>query len=158
VISKRSPIKKPLNVFLLREIEALLSRGNLNPKKIPKRTKIRHKKLFNKMCLHKGYIPRIIPYNNHVININNENIPTTRWCVHKQNDIMNIGRETSISDHRSETLKPSLRSLLEAIKETMKVTNHAHKNNCWHQILAKPRRFLWLKSSTKKYSLIEEYK
>jgi hypothetical protein len=78
VISKRSPIKKPLNVFLLREIEALLSRGNLNPKKIPKRTKIRHKKLFNKMCLHKGYIPRIIPYNNHVININNENIPTTR--------------------------------------------------------------------------------
>jgi hypothetical protein len=71
---------------------------------------------------------------------------------------MNIGTETSMSDHRSKTLKPSLRSLLEAIKEMTKVTNHAHKNNCWHQILAKPRRFLWLKSSTKKYSLIEEYK
>lgn len=78
VISMISPIQKPLNVFLLREIEALQSRGSLNPKKISKITKIRHKKLLNKIFLRKGNILRIIPCNNHAINIKDEKGPTMR--------------------------------------------------------------------------------
>jgi hypothetical protein len=54
MIIKRSTVKKPMNIFLLRKVEALRSGQNLNPKKIPKRTKIRHKKLVTKTCLHKG--------------------------------------------------------------------------------------------------------
>jgi uncharacterized protein YdhG (YjbR/CyaY superfamily) len=48
--------------------------------------------------------------------------------MYAQSRIMSIVRKTSSCDHRSKTLKPSLRSLLEAIKETMKTTNHALKN------------------------------
>jgi hypothetical protein len=37
---------------------------------------------------------------------------------------MRAGEKTSSCDHRGKTLKPSLRSLLKAIKGAMKMTNH----------------------------------
>jgi hypothetical protein len=44
--------------------------------------------------------------------------------VDKESQIMSTGRKTSSSDHRGKMLKPSVRSLLKAIKGAMKVTNH----------------------------------
>jgi hypothetical protein len=44
--------------------------------------------------------------------------------VDKKNRIISAGRKTSSSDHRGKTLKPSVRSLLKAIKGATKVTNH----------------------------------
>jgi hypothetical protein len=44
IISKRTLIEKILNILLLREKETF-SRGQLNPKKVSQRAKIRHKKL-----------------------------------------------------------------------------------------------------------------
>jgi hypothetical protein len=41
---------------------------------------------------------------------------------------MSTSRETNNNDHRSETLKPSLRRLVEAIKRMIKATNHALGN------------------------------
>jgi len=46
-----------------------MCRGNLNPNKITKRAKIRHKKLLTQTCLDKGNELRIISCDNHVINI-----------------------------------------------------------------------------------------
>jgi hypothetical protein len=51
VISKRNTIKKILNILLLRQKEPLRRGGDLNPKKVPQRAKIRHKKLITKMSL-----------------------------------------------------------------------------------------------------------
>jgi hypothetical protein len=48
----------------LREIEALRHGGDLNPKKIMKRTKIRHKKLLTQTCLHKCNMLTIITSDN----------------------------------------------------------------------------------------------
>lgn len=76
MISKRSTIKKILNILFLRQIEALKCRGNCNPKKETKRTKIRRKKLLTKMGLDKGDILRIISSNDHIIDIK-EKSPTT---------------------------------------------------------------------------------
>jgi hypothetical protein len=45
--------------------------------------------------------------------------------VDKKSRIMSDGRKTSRCDHKDKTLKPSLRSLLKAIKGSMKMTNHA---------------------------------
>jgi hypothetical protein len=42
----------------------------------------------------------------------------------KKSWIMSAGGKTSSSDHRGKTLKPSMRSLLKAIKGVMNVTNH----------------------------------
>jgi hypothetical protein len=56
VIGQRYPIKKPLNVFLLREIEAARSRGNHISNKILKRAKNRHKKPFTKMSFKAIYL------------------------------------------------------------------------------------------------------
>jgi hypothetical protein len=42
----------------------------------------------------------------------------------KESRIMSAGEKTSSCDHRGKTMKPSLRSLLKAIKEATKVTNH----------------------------------
>jgi hypothetical protein len=74
-ISKRRTIKKTLNVLFLRQVEALRHGGDLNSKKITKRTKIRRKKLLAQTCLHKGNIPRIIISDNRIINISNS-LPT----------------------------------------------------------------------------------
>jgi hypothetical protein len=53
VINKRSSIEKILNILLLRQKEPLW-RGDLNPKNVPQRIKIRHKKLITKMSLNKA--------------------------------------------------------------------------------------------------------
>jgi hypothetical protein len=128
VISKRSTIKKIMNILLLRQKEPLRHGGDLNPKKVPQRTKIRHKKLIIKTSLDKSNILRVITSDDHVINIKKEKSPTMRWHVDKESCIMSAGGKSSSRDHRGKTLKPRPRSLLKAIKGTMKVTNHALRN------------------------------
>jgi hypothetical protein len=123
VISKRSSIKKILNIFLLRQKESLNGRGDLNPKEVPQRNKIRHKKLITKMSLNKGNVLRVITSNDHVIHVKKENSPTTRWHVNKESQIMSASGKASSCDHRGKTLKPSPRSLLKSIKGAMKVTD-----------------------------------
>jgi hypothetical protein len=78
VISKRSLIKKILNILLLRQKEPLIRRGDLNPKEAPQRTKIKHKKLITKTGLNKGNVLRIITSDDHVIHIKKEKSHTTR--------------------------------------------------------------------------------
>jgi hypothetical protein len=124
VISKRSTIKKILNILLLRQKEPLRHVGDLNPKKVPQRTKIRHKKLITKTSLNKSNILWVITSDDHVVHVKKEKSPTTRWHVDKESQIMSAGGKTSSYDHRGKTLKPSLRSLLKAIKGATKVTNH----------------------------------
>jgi hypothetical protein len=116
VISKRSTIKKILNILLLRQKEPL-RRGDLN-------LEIIHKKLITKMSLDKSNILWVITSDDHVIHVK-EKSPTTRWHVDKENRIMSADGKTSSCDHRGKTLKPSPRSLLKAIKGAMNVTNHA---------------------------------
>src|SRR3954468_22408476 len=69
LIPKSSTSKKILNILFLRDVKAIRSGGNLNPKKVSKRTKISHKELITKTSLNKGYIVRIITGNDHIINI-----------------------------------------------------------------------------------------
>jgi hypothetical protein len=76
MISKRSSIEKILNILLLRQ-KTLRCRGDLNPKKVPQRTKIRHKKLITKMSLNKGNVLRVITSDDHVIHVKKEKSPTT---------------------------------------------------------------------------------
>src|SRR6185503_21184819 len=80
--------------------------------------------MLTKTCLHKGNVLRIISCDDHVINIKKEKSTTTRGSVNKERRIMSTGRKASSSDHRGKTLKPSTRSLLEAIKRAAKTTNH----------------------------------
>jgi hypothetical protein len=128
VINKRSSIEKILNILLLRQKEPLRRRGDLNPKEIPQRTNIRHKKLITKMSLNKDNILRVITSDDHIIHVKKKKSPTMRWHVDKESQIMSAARKTSSCDHRGKTLKPSLRSLLKAIKGAMKVTNHTLKD------------------------------
>jgi hypothetical protein len=78
VINKRSTIKKILNILLLRQKESLRRGGDLNPKKVPQRAKIRHKKLITKTSLDKSNILRVITSDDHVIHVKKEKTPTTR--------------------------------------------------------------------------------
>jgi hypothetical protein len=78
VISKRSTIKKILNILLLRQKEPLRRGGDLNPKKIPQRTKIRHKKLITKTSLNKSNIFIVITSDDHVVQVKKAKSPTTR--------------------------------------------------------------------------------
>jgi hypothetical protein len=125
VISKRSTIKKIFNILLLRQKELLRRGGGLNPKKVPQRAKIRHKKLITKTSLDKNNILRVITSDDHVVHVKKEKGPTTRWHVDKKSRIMSAGGKTSSCGHRGKTLKPSPRSLLKAIKGATKMTNHA---------------------------------
>jgi hypothetical protein len=122
VISKKSSIEKILNILLLRQ-KKTLKRGDLNPKKVPQRTKIRHKNLITKTSLNKSNVLRVITSDDHVVHVKEKSL-TTRWHVDKKNRIMSAGRKTNGSDHKGKTLKPSARSLLKAIKGAMKVINH----------------------------------
>jgi hypothetical protein len=128
MISKRSTIKKILNILLLRQKKTLKRGGDLNPKKVPQRVKIRHKKLITKMSLDKSNILSVITSDDHVVHVKKEKGPTTRSHVDKKSRIMSAGRKTSSCDHRGKMLKPSLRSLLKAIKGATKMTNHALKD------------------------------
>jgi hypothetical protein len=47
-----------------------------------------------------------------------------RGSVNEERRIMSTGTKASSSDHRSKTLEPSTRSLLEAIKQAAKTTDH----------------------------------
>jgi hypothetical protein len=78
VISKRNTIKKILNILLLRQKEPLRRGGDLNPKKVPQRTKIIHKKLITKTSLDKSNILRVIPSDDHVVHVKKEKSLTTR--------------------------------------------------------------------------------
>jgi hypothetical protein len=78
VISKRSSIEKIMNILLLRQKEPLGCGGDLNPKKVPQWTKIRHKKLITKTRLNKGNVVRVITSDDHVVHVKNEKSPTTR--------------------------------------------------------------------------------
>jgi hypothetical protein len=78
VISKRSKIKKILNILLLRQKEPLRCGGDLNPKKVLQRAKIRHKKLITKTRLDKSNILKVITSDDHVIHVKKEKGPITR--------------------------------------------------------------------------------
>src|SRR3954471_7481469 len=84
LIPKSSTSKKILNILFLGDVKAIRSVGNLNPKKVSKRTKISHKKLITKTSLNKGYILRIITSNDHIINIEKKKSASTRRGVNKQ--------------------------------------------------------------------------
>jgi hypothetical protein len=87
------------------------------PKKVTKRTKIRHKKFLNQTCLDKGNTLRVI--NNVIMS------STYRRIVNSQYMIMSTGRETSNSDHRSKLLKPCMRGLLKAVERATKTAYRA---------------------------------
>jgi hypothetical protein len=92
MISESSTIKKIMDVLFLGQLETLRCRENLNPKKVTKRTKIRHQKLLTETRLHKGYILRIFSRNDHIINIKKEKSPTTSGSVNKKRGIMITGK------------------------------------------------------------------
>jgi hypothetical protein len=102
MISKRSLIKKIMNIFLLRQKETLRRGGDLNLKEVPQRTKIRHKKLITKMSLNKGNVLRIITGDDHVVNIKKEKSPTTRWHVDK--DWQTQRKEDEVSQPPKDTV------------------------------------------------------
>ncbi|KAK1609953.1 hypothetical protein QYE76_033626 [Lolium multiflorum] len=124
LIPKSRTSKKILNVLFLRDRKAIRSGGNLNAKKIAKRTKISHKKLISKTILDKVNILGIITSNDHIINIEKKKSASTRTSVNEKCWIMKTRRETSSCHHRGEALKPGTRGLFETIERTSKTTNH----------------------------------
>jgi hypothetical protein len=56
VITKSSTSKEILDILFLGDIKSIGGGGNLNPKKVAKRTKISHKNLLTKTGLNKGNI------------------------------------------------------------------------------------------------------
>jgi hypothetical protein len=60
LITKSSMSKKILDILFLGDIKTIRSGGNLNPKKVAKRTKTSHKKILTKAGLNKGNILRVI--------------------------------------------------------------------------------------------------
>jgi hypothetical protein len=94
--------------------------GDLNLKKVPQRTKIRHKKLITKTSLNKGNVLRVITSDDHVVHVKKKKSLITRWHVDKKSRIMSTGEKTSGSDHKGKTLKPNARSLLKVTKHTLR--------------------------------------
>ena len=66
---------------------------------------------------------RIISSNNHIINIKKNKSDTSRGSSNKESSVMRTQSETLLSNNWAKLFKPSSRSLLEAIKSTMKATN-----------------------------------
>jgi hypothetical protein len=81
LITKRSTSKEILDILFLGDIKSIRSGGNLNPKKVVKRTKISHKKVFTKTGLNKGNILRVTAGDEHAINIEEEKSASTRRNV-----------------------------------------------------------------------------
>jgi hypothetical protein len=125
LITKSSTIKEILDILFLGDKKSIRGGGNLNPKKVAKRSKIRHKKILTKTGLNKGNMLRVITSDDHVINIEEEKSPPTRRSVNKQCGIMSARRETRGSHHRGKTLKPGSMGLFQTIKRASKTTNHA---------------------------------
>jgi hypothetical protein len=135
LITKSITSKKILDILFLRDIKAIRSGENLNPKKVAKRTKISHKELLVKTGLNKGNILRIIAGNDHIINTEEEKGPSSRRSVNKQHGIMSAGRETGSCDNRGKALKPGARGMFQAIKRAQKATNHAIRNRVpWRRL------------------------
>ena len=84
LISKSNTSKKILDILFLGYKKAIRGRRDFNPKKVAKRSKIRHKKLLTKTSLYKGNILRVVASDDHVINIEKKKSPTTRRRVNKQ--------------------------------------------------------------------------
>jgi hypothetical protein len=84
VISKRCSIEKIMNILLLRQKEPLKHGRELNPKEVPQRTKIRHKKLITKTGLNEGNILRVITSDDHVIHVKKEKSPTTKQHMNEE--------------------------------------------------------------------------
>ncbi|XP_040245347.1 uncharacterized protein [Aegilops tauschii subsp. strangulata] len=124
LITKSSTSKKILNILFLGDVETIRGRGDLNPKKIAKWTKISHEELVAKASLNKGNVVRVVTSDDHVINIEKEKSPTTRRRVNKQHDIMITGQETNGGHHRGEALKPGARGLFKTIEGATKSTDH----------------------------------
>jgi hypothetical protein len=83
LITKSSTSEEILNILFLRDMKAIRSGGNLNPKEVAKRTKISHKELLTKTGLNKGNILRIIAGDDHIINIEEEKSPSLKRSVNK---------------------------------------------------------------------------
>jgi hypothetical protein len=128
LIPKSSTSKKILEILFLGDRKTIRSGGNLNPKKVAKRTKISHKKLVTKTGLNKGNILRIITSDDHIVNIEEKKSASTRRNVNKQRRIMSARREARSSHYRGETLKPSARGLFQAIKRAPKTADHPIRN------------------------------
>jgi hypothetical protein len=87
LITKNNMSKEILDILFLGDIKAIRG-GNLNPKKIAKRTKISHKKMLTQMGLNKGNVLRVITNDDHVIEIEKgKNLPK-RKGVKKQREIL----------------------------------------------------------------------
>jgi hypothetical protein len=69
VSSETRTIKKIMNVLSLGEVVAVECGCDLNPKKVTKRTQVRHMKLLTKTDLNKGNILIIIPRDEHIIDV-----------------------------------------------------------------------------------------
>jgi hypothetical protein len=72
-----------MDILFLGDIKSIRSGGNLDPKKVAKRTKISHKKLLTKTGLDKGNILGVIAGDNHVIDIEEEKGTHARRSVNK---------------------------------------------------------------------------
>ena len=66
---------------------------------------------------------RIISSNNHIINIKKNTSDTSRGSSDKESSVMRTRSETLLNDNWAKLFKPSLRSLLEAIKSMTKAAN-----------------------------------
>jgi hypothetical protein len=128
VISETRTIKKIMNVLSLGEVIVVECGSHLNPKKITKRAQVRHMKLFTKTHLNKGNILRIIPCDEHIIDVKKNKGASTGGSVNEKSRIMLTGSKTNSGDNRGEVLKPSTRGLLEAIERTAETTNMAIRN------------------------------
>jgi hypothetical protein len=66
--------KMILNVPFSGQINTVRGVGDFNPKKVTKRTMIRHEKLLTKTCLLKLHLLRIITDDDHITNIKKKNV------------------------------------------------------------------------------------
>jgi hypothetical protein len=83
LIPKSSTSKKILDILFLGDRKTIRCGGNLDPKKVAKRTKISHKKLTTKTGLNKGNILRIITSDDHIVNIEEKKSASMRRNVNK---------------------------------------------------------------------------
>jgi hypothetical protein len=85
LITKSSTSKEILDILFLGDIKTIKGGGNLNPKKVAKRTKISHKKLLTKAGLNKGNVLRVVVASeDHVIDIEKKKSSPARRGVNKQ--------------------------------------------------------------------------
>ena len=79
--------------------------------------------MLTKEVLKRANICRIISSNNHIINIKKNKSNTNRGSSDKESSVMRTRSETLLRNNCAKLFKPSLRSLLEAIKSMTKARN-----------------------------------